>query len=92
MKIGNVSKLFFLCLFKHSREITTLHFFDGKVHGLLFKVLDRENEPSCFQETLMKLLKPCLEQLSIKKKRIPVRITSVSAYVNVSYFLRFWHF
>ena len=29
--------------------------------------------------------------IPIKKKRTPIMITSVSAYVNVSYFLRFRH-
>ena len=27
--------------------------FQWKIHGLLFKVLNRDNELSCFQETLM---------------------------------------
>ena len=35
--------------------------FQWKIHGLLFKVLDRENEPSCFQETLKNSTKHCLE-------------------------------
>ena len=43
------------------------------MHGLLFKVLDRGSEPSCFQETLSNSTKYCLELLSIKKKRIHVR-------------------
>ena len=53
---------------------------------LLFKVLDTENEQSCFLESLMNLLKLCYEQLSIKKKRMLVRITSLSADVNFGYF------
>ena len=45
----------------HSRKIKTLHFFPSKIHGLLFKVLDRDNKPSCFQETLTNSTKHCLE-------------------------------
>ena len=47
----------------HSRKIKTLHFFPSKIHGLLFKVLDRDNKPSCFQETLTNSTKHCLEYL-----------------------------
>ena len=57
-----------------------------KIHGLMFKVLDRENEQACFQETIANLTKHCLDQLSIKKKHVLIRIMSVSAYVSVSYF------
>ena len=38
-----------------------------------------------FNKTVLKLL-------PIEKKRIPIMITSVSVYVNVSYFLRFRRF
>ena len=34
----------------------------------------------------MNSTKQCMKLLSIRKKRIPIMITSVSAYVNVSYF------
>ena len=37
----------------HSREIKTLHFCNE--NGLLLKVLDRDDEPSWIQETLMNL-------------------------------------
>ena len=37
----------------HSREIETLHFFNGKIHGVWFKVIDGDNEPSSFQEMPM---------------------------------------
>ena len=56
---------------------------------VLFRVLDRENEPSSFQEMLTNTTKYCLKLLQILKKRIPVRITSVLTHVNVSYYLRF---
>ena len=35
--------------------------FQWKIHGLLFKVLDRDNESSCFQEMHMNSTKHCLE-------------------------------
>ena len=57
--------------------------FQWKIHGVWFSVLDRDNEPSSFQEMLTNSTKHCLKRLSIKKTRIPVRITPVSAYVNV---------
>ena len=43
-----------------SREMKTLHFY-WKIHGLWFKVSDRKNVPSYFQETLMNFTKHCLE-------------------------------
>ena len=63
-----------------------------EVSGVLFKVLDRDKEPKSFQEMLAKSTKHCFEGLSIKRKRITVSITPVSAYVNVIYFLRFRRF
>ena len=41
---------------------------------------------------IMNSTKQCLKLLSIKKKRISIMITSVSAYVNVSYFFSFLTF
>ena len=76
--------------FKRNKNAT---FFNGKcVTVLLFKVLETKTEQSCFLESFMNLSKLCYEQLSIQKKRILVRITSVSADVNVSYFLCFCFF
>ena len=45
------------------REIENLHFFLWKihVHGALFKVVDRDNEPSSFQEMLTNSTKYCLK-------------------------------
>ena len=81
-----------LLLHIHSREIETLHFFNGKIHGVWFKVIDGDNEPSSFQEMPMNSIKQCLKWLPMKKKRIPVMITSIAAFVNVSYFLRIRRF
>ena len=43
----------------HLREIETLHFFQWKILGLLFKVLDRDNESSCFNGHLRIQQKHC---------------------------------
>ena len=63
-----------------------------KAHGVLFRVIDGDNEPSSFQEMLMNSTKQCWNSLTIIKKRIPIMITSLSPYINVSYFLRFRHY
>ena len=42
---------------KRNRNATHLQW---NVHGVLFKLLDRDNEPSSFQETLKNLSKQCL--------------------------------
>ena len=64
---------FYSCLlsFKHIvilvEQITTLKrnrnatLLQWKIHGVLFKVLDRDNEPSSFQEMLMNSTKNCLK-------------------------------
>ena len=71
---------------KRNRNATL---FQWKIHWVLFKVLDRDNEPSSFHEMLTNSTKRRMKWLPIKKKRILVGNTSVSAYVNVKYFLRF---
>ena len=50
--INNAAFDFFFDI--HSRKIEKLHFFNGKyeIHEARFKVLDTDNEPSRFQETL----------------------------------------
>ena len=45
----------------HSREIETLHFFNLKIHEVVFKVTDGDNELSSFQEMLMNITKQCLK-------------------------------
>ena len=35
--------------------------FKWKIHGLLFKMLDRDKEPSCFQEMVTNSTKHCLK-------------------------------
>ena len=92
-------KCVFLCVFyfyfmfvntlKRNRNATL---FQWKIHVVLFKVLDGDNEPSSFKVMLLNSTKQSLKLLQIKKKRIPVMITSVSANVNVSYLLRFRRF
>ena len=74
---------------KRNRNATL---FQWKFIWVVFKVLDRDNEPSSFQVMLISSTKHCLKCLSSKKKRIRVRMTSVSAYVSASYFLRFRRF
>ena len=59
---------------KRNRNATL---FQWKIHGVLFKVLDRDNEPSNFQEMLTNSTKYYLKWLQFKKKRISIRITSV---------------
>ena len=44
------------------------------MHGILFKILDRDNEPSNFQEMLMNSTKRCLKLLQTKKKCVAVSI------------------
>ena len=70
---------------KRNRNATL---FKWKIHEVLFKVLGGDNEPSDFQEILMNSTSQFLKWLPIKKKRMPIMITSVPAYVNVSDFLR----
>ena len=67
----------------HPKELETLPFFKWKIHGVWFKVSDRNNEPLNFQEMLTNSSKHSLKLLPVKKKCIPVRITSESAYVKV---------
>ena len=74
---------------KRNRNATL---FQLKIHGVVFKVLDGDNKPSRFQELQMNSTKQCLKWLTIKKKHIPIMITSISAYVNVSYFLHLRRF
>ena len=53
----------FYCTLERNKNATL---FQWKIHGLLFKLLEGENEPSCFQETLTNSTNHCLEILSIK--------------------------
>ena len=39
----------------------TLHFFYMEIHGVVFKALDRHNEPSSFQEMLRNSTTHCLK-------------------------------
>ena len=73
----------------HSREIKTLHFlFNGNYVGYCLKYmiqsafvfLGNANE---FNKILFRMI------INQKQKRIHIRITSVPAHVNVSYFLTF---
>ena len=43
---------------KRNRNATL---FQWKIHGVLFKVIDGDNEPSNFQEMLMNSTKQCLK-------------------------------
>ena len=49
----NFNLLQYIHLQVHSREIKMLHFCNAILYGVLFKVLNRENEPSNFQEKLI---------------------------------------
>ena len=44
-----------------SRETKKRYTFSMEIHELSFKALDRDNEPSCFQEELTNLTKYRLE-------------------------------
>ena len=71
---------------KRNRNATL---FQWKIHGVVFKVLDRDNEPSSFQEMLRNRTTYCLKWVLIKKKCITVRIMLVLPDVNVSHVFRF---
>ena len=79
-------------LFYNERAWTTLKrnrnatLFQWKMYWVLFKVIDGNSEPSSFEEMLMNSTKQCLKWLPIKKKRITIKVTSVSTYVNFRYF------
>ena len=53
--------------------------FQWKIHGLWLKVLDRDNVLRIQQNIVQ-------NNYQLKRSGPPVKITSVSAYVNVSYF------
>ena len=62
VKLLYVSSAFFalsyMCTQDKNRNATL---FQWKIHGLLFKVIDGDNEPSSFQEMRTKSTKQCLK-------------------------------
>ena len=55
--------------------------YQWKIHGILFKVLDGDNEPSNFQEILLNLT----HYYQLKQKRIPVKLTFMfPVFLNIS--------
>ena len=44
---------FYKCLLSTFKINKNAALFQWRIHGLWFKVLDRDNVPSCFQETIM---------------------------------------
>ena len=74
---------------KRNRNATPLH---SKIHGVLFKVINRENGPSSCSRNVCGINKTMFEMISIEKEAHPYHDNVSTAYVNVSYWLRFRHF
>ena len=84
MAIHCVTKIHRENTLKRNRNAT---FFHLKIHGVLFIVIDRENEILECSRYVYEFNKTMFEMISIEKE------DNVStAYTNVSYFLRFRHF
>ena len=54
-----ICKVFIKCIYSQVNRNVTL--FQWKIHGVLFKAIDGDNESSSFQEMLMNSTKQCLK-------------------------------